>query len=215
MNGLFLCGYGCRAWIWEKVKKNFCNTKDNIKFVEWPAELTSSFNNLSDFSTWVKDNFINEYEKYDFIIGHSMGGIVALMLSTMEKVDVKQIVLVESYLTSVPKFFQNILMEDSNYVLKEKVMRMLKQECKNYSYKLGNKIKNLDSTSLIEKSQSKIHCIYGDRGSKRKEIVLNELELAADIKKHINIEIVSNSCHFPMLENSEEMVKVLNNILWK
>lgn len=213
MNGLFLCGYGCKAWIWEKVKEDFCSSKDDIKFIEWPAELISSFNNVSDFSMWVKDNFIDEYEKYDFIVGHSMGGIVALMLSTMKNVNVKQIVLVESYLTSVPKFFQNVSMENSNQDIKEKVIGMLKQECKNYSSELSNKLKDLDSTSLVEMSQSKIHCIYGDRGSKRKEAVLDELELAPNIKELIDIKIISNSCHFPMLENSEDLVKILDNIL--
>jgi pimeloyl-ACP methyl ester carboxylesterase len=212
MKGLFLSGYGCKPWIWENAEREFNDGEGDIKFIEWPTNSIRNFNNLSDFSTWVKDNYLAENESYDFIVGHSMGGLVALQLSTMEKVNVKHIVLVESYITSPGKFFQNILMENINEITKKKVMNMLKQESKYYSPDLGNQLKNLDLTCQFNKTNSNIHFIYGDRGINNREIVLSELGLNSSVQKHLDIQIISNSCHFPMIENSEDLLNALKNV---
>ncbi|MBZ9635137.1 alpha/beta hydrolase [Clostridium sp. FP1] len=213
MKGLFLCGYGCKPWIWENIEKSFRDDENNIKFIEWPTNSTNYFNNISDFSTWVKDNFIIEDEYYDFIVGHSMGGLIALHLSTLKSLNLKHIVLIESYITSPGKFFQNLLMEDTNGTIKENVTNMLNQESKYYSPILRNQLQNLDLTWMINKANSNIHFIYGDRGINNKEIVISKLGINPIIQKHIDIEIVSNSCHFPMIESSENLLSVLKNII--
>lgn len=213
MNGLFLCGYGCKPWIWEKIREIYSNDENNIKFIEWPMDSTNGFNSITEFSTWVRDNFINEDEQYDFIVGHSMGGLIALELSTMKNINVKHIVLIESYIKSPMEFFQNILMENTSELIKEKVLAMLKQESKYYSSELRNQLRDLDLTELINKSNSSIHCIYGDRGVNNKDRVLNELGLPATIQNHMDIKIIQNSCHFPMIENSKDLIDALKTIL--
>lgn len=212
MRGLFLCGYGCKPWIWDKIRDNWSYDEKNIKFIEWPISLTNEFNSLTDFSKWVKDNFINEDEYYDFIVGHSMGGLVALQLSTMNNVKVEHVVLIESYITSPGEFFQNILMENTNKVIKEKVLNMLQQESQYYSLELRNQLRKLDLTQLVNKTNFIIHCIYGDRGFNNREKVISELGLSAIIHKHIDIDIIPNSCHFPMIENSEKLISILKTI---
>lgn len=209
MRGLFLCGYGCKPWIWDKVKNNILSSEDVIKFIEWPKSLLSNFNKIGDFSIWVKENFINKDEEYDFIGGHSMGGLIALELSTMDGVSVRNTILVESYLTSPGKFFQNLLMETADEKVKEEVMAMLKEESKYYSEEVRENLRTLDITDLVNKSKSKIHCIYGDRGMNNRGKVIRELGLPLEIEEKLNIGIVRNSCHFPMIENSEEIVEHL------
>lgn len=215
MRGIFLCGYGCKPWIWEDTRKLFNDKRDEISFIEWPTNLISNFSDISDFSRWVKDNYIKENEFYDFIVGHSMGGLIALHMSTLEKVNIGHTVLVESYITSPGKFFQNILMENSSLMLKEKVINMLKEESKYYSPELSNKLKDLDLTWMLNKINNKLHLIYGDRGINNKAIVLKKLGLNIKTQDHINIEIIPNSCHFPMIENSEELLKIFKSIFFK
>lgn len=211
MKGLFLCGYGCKSWIWENVYKKL-NNCDEITLVDWPVDLTKDFNDISDFSAWVKNNYCKENE-YDFIVSHSMGGLIALQLLAEEKINFKYTFLVESYLTSPGKFFQNILMDSTRSDIKEKVIHMLNTESKFYSKDLGNKLKNLDLTYLVSKIKSNIHLIYGDRGINCNKKVLKELGLSEEICSLLNIHIVPNSCHFPMIENCEEIANILNDVL--
>ena len=142
-----------------------------------------------------------------------MGGLIALQLSTMKDVNVRHIVMIESFITSPGKFFQNILMESTNTDIKERILNMLKEESIYYSPQLKDKLRDLDLADLINKSNSNIHCIYGDRGINDRDKVISELELSDNIKKCININIIKNSCHFPMLENCGELLGLLTSII--
>jgi len=210
MKGLFLPGYGCTPWIWDNIKDHI-NEGNDLEFIEWPRSKTINFINLIDFTNWVKENYI--VNEYDFIVGHSMGGLVALQLSTLKDVNIKQVILVESFITSPTKFFQNLVMDNLDENLKDKIIDMLKSESKFYSPKLGNQLKELDLTNLINISNSKIHLIYGDRGYNNPSTVIEELSLPKFKEKLLNINIVHNSCHFPMLENSEQFINLLKNII--
>lgn len=214
MKGLFLSGYGCRPWIWEKIKKIFDQDDTiDVKYIEWPVDLISEFHNLNQFSTWLADNFIREHERYDFLVGHSMGGLIALNISTMDSVNIRDIILVEAFIQTPPAFFRNILMENTNAFLKERVLTMLQHESKYYSPKLMNQLRHLNLTDLIISSNSSVHCVYGDRGVKDPERVLHELNLPLCIRDRMDIHIIQNSCHFPMLENSNFLATVLKTIL--
>ena len=58
MNGLFLCGYGCKAWIWEKVKKDFSQTliDEKISFLKMICE-----GEKLDFNE-IKNKYLTEKE---------------------------------------------------------------------------------------------------------------------------------------------------------
>jgi len=207
MNGLFLPGYGCKPWIWQNVKASF-NDCDLI-IVEWPTHLTNHFHEIADFSKWIIDTY--KIESLDFMIGHSMGGLIALHLSTLNNIKIKDVVLVESFIMSPGKFFQNLLMDSTDDIIKKNVMDMLTKESKYFSRELGNQLKNSNFTDLIETTKSRIHCVYGDRGNHDHKIVIDELGMPNSISNNINIKMIPNSCHFPMLENSEQFIEVLHN----
>lgn len=203
MKGLFLSGYGCKSTIWD----DFKNEYQNEEFVDWPTEQTPNFHKIDDFSNYLLKTY--PIDNCDFIVGHSLGGLVALDLS--RKIKVNKIVLVESFLVTPSKFFQNIVMEN-NLILKEKVMAMLKNEIKYYSQELGKNLRDLNLLDLLSQSKSHINVIYGDRGENETKAI-QKLGLSKDILNKINIKIVHNSCHFPMLENPKDFKDVLNKII--
>jgi pimeloyl-ACP methyl ester carboxylesterase len=150
---------------------------------------------------------------YDFIAGHSMGGLVALHLAATQNINLKNIILVESYITSPCEFFQNLVMENTDGNIKDRIMNMLKEESRYYSADLRKQLQNLDLTDLIPRVKSKITLLYGDRGFNNKDRIIKELCLPDATISKINIKSISNSCHFPMLENGSELTAILKSIL--
>lgn len=207
--GLFLSGYGCNSWIWEDVEKCIEGNEYNLEFIQWPRELIASFHNVSDFAKWVIDNYIESEKSYDFIVGHSMGGLVALHIANMSAVKINKIVLVESFILSPSAFFQNLLMENTSNKLANKVIDMLKEESELYSNHLKNQLRVLDMTELVNKLNCEISAVYGDRGSNDFNKVLSALQWSEELKSKIKLNVIHNACHFPMLENCGEMVNIL------
>ena len=65
MNGLFLCGYGCKPWIWEDIKKALQEHGHHIQLVEWPKDLITQFHDLTDYANWVNAHY--EVSQFDYI----------------------------------------------------------------------------------------------------------------------------------------------------
>lgn len=210
--GLILPGYACKSWIWKDVKEEL-NQFYDFKFIDWPTNLIKDFYSLTDYATWVRDEYINSNEQWDFIIGHSMGGAVALNIAAMESVDINKIILVESFISPPQKFFQNLLMENADENLIIMVNEMLKKEQKLYCNEIRDMIRKLDLRDLVIKLKSEIIAVYGDRGSNDSNKVLEELKWDDKIKSKISFNTISNSCHFPMLENSDELFNFIKRVL--
>lgn len=210
--GLLLPGYACKSWIWENVK-DMIKSECNIKLIDWPTNITSDFHSLENFANWIYKKEIEDTEPYDFIIGHSMGGLVALHLAKMKPKKVKNVILVESFITTPSRFFQNLMMKDTSKELVDKTIDMLKEEKNFYSGQLNERLKDLDLSDLIFNIECEISAIYGDRGCNDGKKVLSELQWSRDIQAKIDFNIVHNSCHFPMLENPNETIALIKKVL--
>lgn len=213
MKGLFLCGYGCTPWIW-KDTMYWKEQYESQSFVSWPEEKVHGFLTGHDFAVWILEEYSLE-GSIDYIIGHSLGGLVALELLRVAKVQIKQIVLVESFLKPPKPFFQNLLMADTDKHLREWIEEMISRESPNYSGSLQVQLLNPNVLylDLLKNVEVQICLLYGDRGESDVENVFSHLALPSSIRSSIPIKFIPNSCHFPMLENSAAFNKALNETL--
>ncbi len=111
MKGLFLYGIKCQPWIWKDVKKDLEDY--DIDYVVYPEEITKKCESVDELSKWVYETYFSHNQEYDFILGHSMGGLIALQLSARSSLPFKKTILVESFLTTIEPVYQN-LMTDSH-----------------------------------------------------------------------------------------------------
>lgn len=204
---LFLPGYACTSDIWDNFKSQVIKNGFTDDYVDWPKEELSDFSNTYDFANWVDKQY--DLKTYDVIIGHSMGGLVAIDLAKENLFKGERLILVESFLKSPSKFFQNLYLESAPKSLKEKIKRMLKEESTYYNQILSERLKNLDITNDIANLEAKVICIYGAREELNEKDVVEQLNLADDTLDEINTKVVSQCAHFPMLENEEEFIKKL------
>jgi len=202
---IFFPGYACTSKIWDETSKIFDNEKCIVSFVDWPEKSLNNFTKIEDFSNWVE----KEYDLKDSIlVGHSMGGLVAFNIAKRnDKID--KLILVESFLKTPNKFFQNLYLEGTSLKIKDKINTMLKKESKYYSKELGPKLKDLDLTIELEELGLDVTAIYGQRESSSSVKVVKNLGLDEVYHKYLKIKTISKSSHFPMIENSEAFNKII------
>ena len=81
MKGLFLYGMKCQSWIWDQVNGDL--TDCDIDYVAYPGEVTRTCTSVSELTEWVGEQYLSRGQAYDFVLGHSMGGLIALQLSAL------------------------------------------------------------------------------------------------------------------------------------
>jgi pimeloyl-ACP methyl ester carboxylesterase len=211
--GLLIPGYACKSWIWDstilKLKRYF-----SFEAVDWPPNLTHEFKKIRDFESWFNEKYLSQTDSYDFLIGHSMGGIVAILTYIKNKNKIKKIILTESFLKSPAPFFQNLLMDNMPVQLREKIKKMLTEESSKYNVSVREELRSLDLNNLLAKVDEPVPFIYGDRGYSNKDLVRENLQLPSGLSPKVKIYVVKNSCHFPMLENSRDFSFLIKELLF-
>lgn len=209
---LVLNGYACKSWIWDEINSNI-KGQYKLDIVEWPNGKVSTFHDFDSYVRWITSEVLNTYDKYDIIMGHSMGGLIALYLAKKFPEKIKDIILVESFVTPPNKFFQNLIHDEVSQDTINRVDKMLTKEKKFYSKELPNQFRELDLTEILRTLPCNIHAIYGDRGVHDTVGVTSELKWNEYIKEKVKVCSIHNSCHFPMLENPMEFNEKLSTIL--
>ena len=92
---MLLYGVNCTKDIWEYINPYLRNFE--IDYVEYPHEVTLNAKKVDDITEWVYKNY--GHHCYDAIVGHSLGGIIALQLIAKYKMKVDKI-------TPLYKFFE-------------------------------------------------------------------------------------------------------------
>ena len=212
MRGIFLYGLNCKPWIWDDIKYDL--RKFEIEYVEYPKTITKNCTSVADLSMWVYETYLSNNIVYDFILGHSMGGLIALHLSMLPNVHINKTIFIESFLKPTEPFYRNLIMESNKSSIGDKVFAMLKEEDSNYTKELKSNLKeNFDYTEYLERIHNNVYGIYGNRGNKEYPFLLRDLNLTREQLDKINISFVANSCHLPMLENPHELAQRIISIL--
>lgn len=210
MKGLILYGANCSVDIWDTLKSELI--VHNLTFAEYPHNVTEKANNVSDITKWVYEAYGNE--KFDFILGHSLGGIIGLELAAVFKLKCDKVIFIDSNLKPANNFYRNLMLPSNMELYGEKIISMIKGEAKYYSDSLKMALQEeFDYTDYIRKINSKVYGIYGDRGQKSYAGRISDLCLDDEIVAKIDFRFVENSCHMPMVENHEGLAHMIEDIL--
>ncbi len=204
--GIFLYGINCTLDIWDEIKGAFIDI--DATFVEYPHEITQNAHSISDITNWVYEEYGKE--QIDFIVGHSMGGLIALELVAKYKIKCNTIIFIESNLRPAKEFYRNLMLPANVIKYGDEIKSMFKNEAPYYREDLKSSLqKNFDFTPYINEISSKIFGIYGDRGVEHYSMRIDDLCLGKNIEEKIDFKFARNSCHMPMIENPLELTDIL------
>ncbi len=210
MRGLFLYGLGCTNEIWKEIENEFLNM--DITYIEYPHEIRKEAKSISDITHWVFDKY--GHQDYDFIVGHSLGGIIALELVSKFQMKSDKVIFIESNLKPAGAFYRNLLMPKNMEEYGEKVTKMIKREIVYYTSSLIESLQgDFDYSGYVKDTESKIFGIYGDRGVNNYTNRIIDLKLDDETLSRIKFYFIEESCHMPMIENPSDLCLSIKDIL--
>jgi pimeloyl-ACP methyl ester carboxylesterase len=210
MKILFLPGYACTSEIWLPLRAQL-EAEHSTVAVDWPRLAISAYDKIQDFARWLTTESLDA-SRYDCIVGHSMGGLVALEWLASGAGAARHLVLVESFLLPPPPFFRNLLREEGT-ALAQAVHQMLEQERRHYSPGLQESLRLVDLTGCLSRLNGDVHALYGDRGCGSAKRVAAELDWPEAVSECVEVHVIRDACHFPMLENPQGTAAALRRIL--
>lgn len=209
MKGLFLHGINCTSSIWSQVRNHLPGI--DADYVEYPHAVTAA-NCVSDITNWVSGEFGSSH--YDFVAGHSMGGIIALELAARFYLAFRQIILVDCSLRPANRFYRNLMTEKHMEEYGGTVMQMMQEEAPYYQDDLKQSLKErFDYTQYLKVLNQNVYAIYGDRGQKNYPGRIDDLCLDEETLGKIKLLFVENSCHLPMIENPTALASMISDIV--
>ncbi|MGL5086427.1 MAG: alpha/beta fold hydrolase [Clostridium sp.] len=108
MRLLMLYGVNCTNEIWNYLKPYLKSFEDD--YVEYPHEITSKANEVDDISKWIYEHYNSN--SYQAVIGHSLGGIIALQLASKYKMNFDKIIYLDTNLKPAKEFYRNLMTEE-------------------------------------------------------------------------------------------------------
>ena len=161
MRLMMLYGVNCTKDVWNHIVPYFKNFE--IDYVEYPHEITSTAKKVDDITEWVYKNY-NQHH-YDAIIGHSLGGIIAMQLITKYKMKVDKLIYLDTNLKPANKFYRNLMTQKNMEKYGVSILQILNKERRFYTDELLESIQvDFDYTNLVNEIPQNIYAIYGDRG---------------------------------------------------
>lgn len=207
MKGLVLYGANCTLSIWEALKEQL--SEYDLHYVDYPHEVLQKSQTLQELADWVEQAYPGPY---DVLIGHSMGGLLALLLA--QRTQIKQIILIETNLCPAKPFYRTLLTSQHQAAFKDEVMQMIRSEAPYYQEALKRSLQeDFDYRYLIPAGEAAIHVIYGDRGVPGYANRILDLNLGKDIVDMLQFHFLKDCAHMPMLENCEDLAQLLRGLL--
>jgi len=212
VKGLFLYGLKCQPWIWDGMRSDLAVC--GIEYVAYPEDVTRTCTSVSQLTAWVNEQYLSRGQAYDFVLGHSMGGLIALQLSTLDGARFRKTIFVESFLRPSEPFYQNLMMEANMAAMGDRVLAMFSEEDAKYTAELKKSLReDFDYTGSLDHIANELFGIYGDRGNRDRALLLRNLSLDSRQLDRLDISFIHDSCHLPMLENPHELAQRILAIL--
>ncbi len=209
MDLLFLPGYACTSAIWAPLRE-VLPAHHATTVLDWPRSATPGFHTPADFASWACTALGGR--RFDCVVGHSMGGLVALELLASGAASVSHLVLVESFVVPPGPFFRNLVLREES-VEAAWIKTMLDLEKPYYSPALAESLRQVDMTANVARLGLPVHALHGDRGCGDLERVRAELGWHAALAERVELSIIPGACHFPMIENPRATAEALCRIL--
>ena len=207
MKILLLHGAKCTIDIW-----NSFDINEEVIKLSYPKGVLANAHNVKDIASGLADSVTDAH--FDCIIGHSMGGLIALDLVVSHKIKCKKLILIETNLRPAKQFYRNLLLEENKSRYLPYLLDMFTEEGTYYSNELLNSFQeSFDYTQYIYDLDIPIHLIYGDRGFHDYQYRIDDLCLTNESIKKIQFHFVRNACHMPMLENPSHLLEIVNSII--
>jgi len=205
-----LYGVSCTTKTWDYLKPYL--NRYEVDYVEYPHELILKANKVEDISKWVYENYYNQ--SYQAVIGHSLGGIIALELASKYKMKFDKIIYLDANLKPANEFYRNLMTQEHMNKYGEDILQMLQEEGRFYTSKLVESIqKEFDYTNLLDAVAQKVYAIYGDRNKPQYSDRINDLNLSDKTLKKLELKIISDACHMIMIENPKQLYETIESIL--
>ena len=165
-----------------------------------------------DPSKWI----FSQYGQYlwDAIIGHSLGGLLALQLTGEFGMQAKKIVCLDTNFRPAGSFYRNLMTPAHMRTMGPDVLHMLEQERVFYTQEMLASLKeSFDYTNLLLSVSQEVYVLYGDRERPEYQERIWELFLPKKVLKKLHIRFVPHACHMLMLENPIETALAIREIL--
>ena len=206
MEALFLYGVNCTESVWEGFIPLLPSW--NCEIISYPHDVTKSTLCLTDLTKWVYSRVKNK--KYDVIVGHSLGGLIALELTSSYSLLCDKIICLDTNLRPAGSFFRNLMTEEHTKQFGERMSTMMAAELPYYTADFMNSLqKDFDYTPMLSKIEAPVYLLLGDRGQPNAYNHICDLNLPPQALNKLHIEFVADSCHMPMIENPEKLAKIL------
>lgn len=210
MRLMMLYGVNCTKHIWDYINPYLSNFE--IDYVEYPHDVTRNAKKVDDITEWVYKSY--GHHCYDAIIGHSLGGIIALQLIAEYKMKVDKIIYLDTNLKPANEFYRNLMTQKNMERYGENILQMLGKEREFYTAELLKSIQvDFDYTNLVNEISQEIYAIYGDRGIPEYPGKFQDLNLSAQTINNLNLVFIHDSCHMIMVENPEQLSEIIKGIL--
>lgn len=212
MKLMMLYGVNCKKEIWNTIKPYL---KDyEIDYVEYPHEVTLKAKSVDDITEWVYKNY--HLYSYDAIVGHSLGGIIALQLVAKYKMKADKLIYLDTNLKPAKEFYRNLMTQENMKKYGLNILQMLNEERAFYTPELLASLQaEFDYTYLVNEISQTIYAVYGDRGMPGYANRMKDLNLPTQVLDNLNLLFIQNACHMIMIENPQQLYETIKTILEK
>ena len=171
--------------------------------MEYPHDMTQKANTIDDITKWVYEEYHNN--SYYAVIGHSMGGLIALQLAAQYKMEFEKVIYIDTNLKPAEAFYRNLMTPEH--------MEMFREEQKYYAQELMKSIQeDFDYTGYLKEIPHKVYAIYGDRNRPEYKNKISDLNLSDETLEKLELHYVPNACHMIMMENPEGLWEEIKKI---
>lgn len=210
MRLLLLYGAYCTNAIWKELAPYLA--EHAVDYAAYPRAVTAGAARVEALTDWAFAAYGSN--AYDAVIGHSLGGIVAVQLAARYRMHFDHIICLDTSFKPANAFYRNLLTPAHMDAFGQTLLDAFGRERAFYGPALVRALReDFDYTADLRAVSGNVSVIYGDRGVPAYTGRIADLNLDADTRSRLEIRFLPNACHMPMLENPAQLSVMLKDIL--